>query len=831
MNRTAALNELTPDQLADYFTREVFARIDDPTREFLLATAFLPQMTVGMAERLTGSTRSCQILAALVRNQHFTTGPTDGADHYQYHPRFQEFLQQRAAAHFPPAVLNAALRRSAALLSENGFPAEAARLHAQLADWEALATLVLQQAPELLAQGRGELVEAWLTQLPDDLVQQNPWLLFWRGAARMTQSFAASRAAFTPAYSAFDAHRDAAGAYLAWSGIVDSIVYEWADFSRLDQWIAELDRLRRRYPDFPSPEIEMRVSGSIFSALMFHLPQHPEIGSWAERILTLLQRENDPTSRIMAGNSLVLYHLWWSGNHSRLDLVMNLLRPPQQGRDLPPLARIVWISLRGFQEWAAGECTAAQQTFLAGVQVVEESGVHIWDFMLYFQGVVAYLSAGDHRTAGRYLDELMTRIDRSQQLNLAHCCYVAAWQAVLAKKLGHAREHVRNAIAIAEELGGPFTQAAVWAAWTQVEYVSGERNAALEGLEKSLNLAREIQSPILVFRGLMVKAAFALDAGEEESCLAALREGLKLGRHGHYLNFSWWQGPLMTRLCIKALEAGIEVDYVRELVRRRGLLPAEPPLHLANWPWPLCVQTLGHFAIHQDDQYLAASGKTQKKPLELLKLLIALGGKEAYEGQCADLLWPHGDGDAARVAFSTTLHRLRQFLGHKEAIVLRDGRLGLDRRYVHTDVWAFQERLRAARQRAEMQDETGARRLTEEALAHYHGPFLVGEEHTWLFPLREQLAARFVAGLQTLAEDALRHGDHRQAETWYQRGLELEPLSERLYRGLIRCHLAAGEHAEASLTYLRCKKILASSLGVEPSAATTALYRKIGGMK
>lgn len=706
---------------------------------------------------------------------------------------------------------------------------EADNLHANLADREALATQILQQAPALLAQGHGHLVEEWLDRLPAELFQQNPWFIFWRGATRMSQSFAAARACFVEAFPRFDDSSDAAGTYLAWSGIVDSIVYEWADFSRLDRWIAELDRLQARYPDFPSAEIEGRVSGSIFGALMFHLPQHPAIEKWADRILALLQRENDPANRILAGNTLVLYHLWWSGNHNRLNLVMDLLRPPQKGEGLPPLPRIVWISLQGYQEWAAGDCEAAQQTFQAGVRIVEESGVHVWDFMLYFQGAVSYLSAGDYQTGGRYVDELMAKIDRKQQLNLAHCCYVAAWQSVLANKIGRAREHAQAAINAVAELGGPFTQAAAWAAWTQVQYASGRRTETLAGLEKSLRLAREIKSPILIFRGLMVKASYALDAGDEETCLAALREGLALGSHGHYMNFSWWQGKLMTRLCLKALEVGIEIDYVRDLIMCRRLLPEDPPLHLAHWPWPLRVSALGSFAIQQGDKPLIMSGKTQKKPLELLKLLIALGGKEAYEGQVADLLWPHSDGDTARVAFNTTLHRLRQLIGHKEAVTLRDGQLCLDRRYVYTDVWAFEETLRAARQQAEQKDEADSLHLTEQALALYRGPFLAGEEQTWLHPLRERLAGRFVAALQHLAAHALKTGDHRQAEEWYMRGLEVDPLNEPLFQGLIRCHLSAGQHAEASTVYLRCKKVLANSLGVEPSAATTALYREIGG--
>ncbi|MEK7699811.1 MAG: hypothetical protein AAB332_05350, partial [Planctomycetota bacterium] len=43
----------------------------------------------------------------------------------------------------------------------------------------------------------------------------------------------------------------------------------------------------------------------------------------------------------------------------------------------------------------------------------------------------------------------------------------------------------------------------------------------------------------------------------------------------------------MARLCVEALEAGIETEYVRNLIRKRDLIPDSPPLGCENWPWPL----------------------------------------------------------------------------------------------------------------------------------------------------------------------------------------------------------------------------------------------------
>jgi hypothetical protein len=90
-----------------------------------------------------------------------------------------------------------------------------------------------------------------------------------------------------------------------------------------------------------------------------------------------------------------------------------------------------------------------------------------------------------------------------------------------------------------------------------------------------------------------------------------------------------WRYDVMPRLCVKALESGIEVEYVRSLIRKRNLIPDVPPLEIEDWPWPLRVFTLGQFSLLKDEKPLTSSGKVQKRPLEMLKVLIALGGSKS----------------------------------------------------------------------------------------------------------------------------------------------------------------------------------------------------------
>jgi hypothetical protein len=78
-------------------------------------------------------------------------------------------------------------------------------------------------------------------------------------------------------------------------------------------------------------------------------------------------------------------------------------------------------------------------------------------------------------------------------------------------------------------------------------------------------------------------------------------------------------------LCAAAMEAGIEVEFVTRAIRQRKLKP--PSLSIAAWPWPVRIHGFGALAIEHDGVLIAFSGKAQKKPLELVKALVAAGGR------------------------------------------------------------------------------------------------------------------------------------------------------------------------------------------------------------
>jgi DNA-binding SARP family transcriptional activator len=295
------------------------------------------------------------------------------------------------------------------------------------------------------------------------------------------------------------------------------------------------------------------------------------------------------------------------------------------------------------------------------------------------------------------------------------------------------------------------------------------------------------------------------------------------------VNLYMWLPGVMEDIMVKALDAGIDVPYVQDLVRRNSLFPESAPLGVENWPWPLKIYTLGRFGIVKDGKSIRFSGKVQQKPLSLLKALIALGGRSVSTYQINDALWPDSDGDAAHTAFSTTLHRLRQLLGYEKAVHIQEGKLTLDDRYCWVDAWAFERLLAQADDLCHKDLTEKAIYLVQKAINMYHGHFLE-EGPMWVVNLREHLRNKFMQTVKNLGAYRENMGQWDQAINCYQKGLEVDDLAEEFYQRLMICYRHLGFRSDAISVYQRCRKTLTAALGIAPSPATRAIYESLLSM-
>lgn len=247
-----------------------------------------------------------------------------------------------------------------------------------------------------------------------------------------------------------------------------------------------------------------------------------------------------------------------------------------------------------------------------------------------------------------------------------------------------------------------------------------------------------------------------------------------------------------------------------------------------NYAELIKIYTLGRFSIQAGlDSDLATQRKS--KPLELLKAVIANGGRQVSCEKIMGALWPQAEGDTARRNFDTTLHRLRKLLKNDRAITLSNGLLTLDSNFVWVDAWAF-DRLAGQILKQSKQAKTDANELVQqqrELLEYYRGPFLGQEfERPWSLGYRERLHQRLVRALSQLGVYWTNQQMWEVAVSCFEYGINTDPLLEGFYQKLMALYLGLSRHADAANTYQRCRKALAFNLGVTPSPETVALYKQ-----
>lgn len=328
---------------------------------------------------------------------------------------------------------------------------------------------------------------------------------------------------------------------------------------------------------------------------------------------------------------------------------------------------------------------------------------------------------------------------------------------------------------------------------------------------------------------LMSSAAIFYAVGQKERGANLLRKGLALCRKNHLLENSFWKQPGIADLCLVALQQDVEIDLVRQVVRNNTLIPSKPPGDLATWPWPIRIFTLGRFSVSRNDEPLRFLHKAQKRPMELLQALVAMGGRAVSRIHLEDALWVNASGHSAHVSFNMTLHRLRKLIGH-DSIVLEEGKLTINPRVCWVDVWAYERHLRRIEalllENGHAQPELS--RLVARLMELCQGPFLGREEEQpWMLPLREKLRHRMRRLCRDLGRYLGRQGRCEQALAVYRMALEVDPLAEEFYRQLMICFAVLGRDSEALVAYHNCRRNLQVHINAPPSVLTENVLKDL----
>lgn len=829
-SETGAEADFSYEGVFNYFAGEIFDGMDQGTRVFLLQTALLSQLNVSLANKLTGGDTAQKTLSNLHSHHLFTEKLSGSGQNYRYHPLLKEFLLNKTSSVYSSAEVAALRRKAAQLLEEAGLIEDAAKLYSDAKDQQGLARLVKLHARELLAQGRNQTVEGWLAGISLELAG-DPWLLYWRGMSSIPAEIVSSRSSLEKALSTFRAEEDLLGVYLSWAGIVDTYFFGLDDWQPLDACIALLEELTAVH-DFPSQETELIVSSRMFIALTLRNTDQPRrIQYWLERVQTLLLE--NPSFEIQMDTLFYasIYYLW-IGEYDKNAVLLERVDTEIHGRKSSPFGVIRVKLMLGIHHWITAEYDAALRNLTEGLQISEESGVHVLDSLLWSFRAAAELAPGNFECAEKSLKQQKAALLGHEKTLETYFYHVnAAWYALLVENPSLALEHLELVSAKTARMGTPYYRALWHIGMAQTKFLLDLRKEATKHLETARSIGQSMKSQVIDWYSLLVEAWFLLEQGKTTEGLLALHRGLSLGRRYGYVHLEFYQPTVMRSLFACALDEEIEPEYVKGLIRKLTLPPPDAgnlrpwaASYTEEWPFPVKIHTLGRFEILLHEEPLQFSGKEQKKPLEMLKTLIALGCVDVPAERLTDALWPNADGDLAHKSFETTLSRLRGLLGTGSCLLYRAGRVSLNPLCCWVDSSALERHLAALRDASP--EEAAA--LREKILCLYQGDFLGTDVALAAAAIPREKYKRGVLNI-ILDEGTVceRNKEWASAADHYTRGIAIDNLAEEFYLRLMICQRELGIYSSAARTYLECRSLLRSELGIAPSPKTTAVYNSL----
>jgi ATP/maltotriose-dependent transcriptional regulator MalT/DNA-binding SARP family transcriptional activator len=817
------------ESLMNYFAEEIFGQLNAEYRRFLLETALLPTVNPELANRLTETEAAAQILGELCRGHLFTKRLDGEGNQYQYHPLWREFLRAKAKTLYSAAQWNAVRTRAARLLEEAHQVDDAARLFAEAGDSEGLAHMVKEHAQDLLAQGRNQTLEGWLTTIAG-AAANDPWIRYWRGMCWFPMDLARSREALQAAMASFQAAGNRQGEYLAWAGLVDTYSFGMDDWRPLEHCLAIFDKLQAADPEFPDRATELMVISRLLAALTAVRMDDPSlVEHWIERMNVLLELPAPADIRNETVFVVSVYYLW-RGAYEKNAVLLERAEAELRMRRTAPFTAIRIKIMEAVHCWISTRYGAAYQAVDEGFAIAAESGIHVFDSLLWSFKAAAHLAQGElEQGAEAVAQQLAALLGQERTLDVYFYHINAAWHALLVDNPALAEEHLQSVARKVERIGNLYYLALWHLGMAQTELLLDRPAKAMEHAQIARGLGQRMDSSVVQWYALGVEAWILLKQGKRAEGLQALRGSLAIGRRHGYIHLELYLPQVMRFLLTRALEAEIEPEYVRGMIRAVKLMP---PLAnedhglslavLAHWPFRVRVYAMGRFEIRIQDEPLSFTGKEKKKLLEMLKVLIALGAVDVDEDLLSDELWPEAEGDLAHKSLETTLSRLRKLLGSESSILYRSRRLTLNPAECWVDCLALEQMLA----RLKTLPSSQAAALADQAIALYQGRFLGGDHTAECFAsYQEHLREELESVLLRLGRSAESAGDWGRAADHYQQAIAIDPLGEECYLRLMVCQRQQGNHTAAVRTYLRCEQNLRAGLEMDPSPETQALYR------
>jgi LuxR family transcriptional regulator, maltose regulon positive regulatory protein len=751
--------------------------------DFLLQLSFLEEVGPERAARLTGIQEAGERLELLSSHTPLIDKNPGPGKTYRYQPLLRDCLRRHLSAKSNALkILPNLCRRVTAIMAESGSIDKKLRFYRLTEDWERLAGTILAQGYPLAAQGRHQVLSAWLSLLPPSVLGQHPGLILYKGLSLLHTEPLAARRCFQTAWSGFARRNDVKGCVLSWTYGVESFYLARAGKHDLTDWIQEGVRLNGLLPSDGDAVLCARLAQGMVRILLFE-DRGAHLSVWLERCKRAMYHCPDLPQQLNSARTLVLAYCL-RGEIWEASIIIDYLKTRSFAEPLATYGRLDLLFIEGLFHTVTGENRQCQSTSVKALSICSQLEGNVFATLFYFFSVYASLAAGNMLSARKYLKKIENRIPSTATIDLSHFQCLSAWEAYAFGDLNRALTLSEKSCRFAIECGWPI---AVLISRLMHARILGEFRRWQEAEELIATNLREACAhgwALFEFHGWLALAELRMLQGTAESMREPLLRAFRISLARGVFAGHWALRTRLSELCQMALQFGIHEKQVIKFIHRNDLLPAAPGHVGSHWPFAVRLYIMGRHAIVSNEGVVSTSKKAPKKSLELLDLLICKGPQGIARKTAAKLLWPESSGDRALQSLKTTLHRLKKLLGHEQAITTRNGRLAISTQHCWVDAWHFEGLID---QSNSAEYATRKKRRLEEAIRFYTPPG-AGADGSSCFctSYADRLRAKYERAVLEMGRMLIEAGKPEEAASIYNKGLCIEESSQKIFRALQR---------------------------------------------
>ena len=852
--RSLDLNDISKtgkEHIFQYFFAEILRTLQSDFREFLLKSSIFQEFTAEEVSNLFQIAEANRYINRCIQEGlYIQTIKLDLLKpSYRFHALFREALKQLMEQYFSQAEIKALYLQTADYLLAKKSYHQAVEVLLSAGEKEKAIDLLVTEGQSLLNQGYIEQVRTWLETIPEEVVEGNPMLLYYRGYVKQNTDFEKALADLEEAAEGFTSQKNPGMQARAY--ITMTVTHS------LRNNVTEVKRIAAKIPIFNAFLKDKWSRGVLLVSALCQAAWDDRLqqGQWLIRIVRRLNLEDDWKWASCAYSCMIYYRL------GELDLAekaileafkLNLIKNNEIWRGYA-------LNLYHVVLWLKNDETTAPKIRSELIDIGEKYGSEYC--LAYGKRAAAFIRYYEHdlKQGLRLLDESINHFKRID--NLPMVCISKLDRCLWLAEKVDPRQNVQEALHIFSELSaleaGQGLLETGQSILGAVASLAGETELATSHLRASIGVSKSKKASQLLCGSYFHLANLYLLEGRLSEAEEELVKAMHIASSRGYVIFWDLHFTVLARCLILAVSKNIYRDYAVKLIAKHfgteALSSVEDNVlnthssfnqefvhyfihrfigQLKKEQISVRINVFGHFNLIVNGKTIPEDEWKTKKVVGVLKYLAVNYNKRISREVLMGTFWPDSEPKAAAVSLRAALYGLRKSLdryglnpeGSSPLLTENKAGLALSKgAAISLDLQEYDSLCKTLKQNGLSLD--NRIKLLEQLQSLYQGNLLESDPYDdWLLVERESYKNSFSTYSLELARLWAERGKNDKAEAVILRLLQFEPYYDDAYYQLIRIYLQTGRKEKAITLFSSYKKALASDLGTEPDERFEGLF-------